>query len=41
MRERKKQNVRPAVYVFKNGKWINVTQTGRPKFFNLRTGKWE
>ena len=40
MRKNKK-NVKPAVYVFKNNSWVNVTQQGRPRFFNPRTGKWE
>jgi len=39
MRERKKQNVKPAMYVFKNGKWINVLQSGKPKLFI--NGKWQ
>ena len=38
---KKQDKQKPAVYVFKDGKWVNVTQTGRPRFFNPRTGKWE
>jgi len=36
---KKKEQTKPAVYQCKNGRWVNVTQTGRPKFF--RNGKWE
>ena len=40
MQNLKKQGKKkPAVYQFKNGRWVNVFQTGRPKFF--KNGKWQ
>ena len=37
--KKRTQTQKPAVYQYKNGRWVNVTQSGRPKFF--RNGKWE
>jgi len=34
MTKKAQTQVKPAVYVFKNGRWVNVTQgNSKPKFF--------
>ena len=30
---------RPTVFQFKNGKWVNIKQDGKPRFFI--NGKWQ